>query len=232
MRKLLRILVGLVVAAATIGGGAARADPVTVTESSWSWQGACANWWDVVVGGEPGYVTVCGQHYRSADEYGEWENRWVRATRAVQTCDANGCTDSYEEVYAGPATADEFAIDTAAGTARFRITISGETDTCNVELDLQATEVSTTQSPWPWFYGSTGPGYASAYVVSGPKSAGAWASAPYGAGLWLGDNSYGSRDASGAGKVCDWITVTTPTDWAYMAFSASSSTDVSVTPTG
>lgn len=235
MRILARGLVtfGLVVAA-TAGAALAEADPVTTSDWSSSWEGACATWWDVVVGNEPGYVTVCGDSYRTSNQYGEWEERWVNATRTVQTCDENSCTDAYQEEYWGPATSAEFSIDYAAGTADFNITLSGESDTCNVVLDLQANGPSqTTDEEQLSFSGS--PGLDNGYVQagSGSKSIDAsWWFPPFGStSVGLADSSDSYRYAGGAGTVCNWITTAVSSDWAYLQSSQYSRTDVAVTPT-
>lgn len=233
MRTLARTLISLCAALTVTGSGSiAHADPVTVGENSSTFQSACAAWWSVEVEGQPGDVWVCGYLDRWADDYGEYEDRWVWAGRFVETCDENDCTYSSEE-YWGNATAEEFEIDVTAGTARFDIVLTEPSGSCGVDLDLEATGpfTSADPGPWPWFYGGVGPGYAFAYVESGSHSAGVWAYPPYGAFLGVGESSYGYREATGAGDVCNWVAAKTADD-AQLWSSEYSNTNVSVAPLG
>lgn len=206
--KTRRLLLNLATAGLVLGAaGAATAVPVTTSESSYSSesQGTCLGWY-VSSGPTPGWVSLCGHLSQSTSGSYSSSSRSVSATRQVQTCDASGCVDSYNETYGGAATPSEFSMNMETGVASFNITLAGENgETCRVSASATATGQYSVSDPWPTVFARLDPSNPYASVSSSGSSKGVQGFRN-GAAVSESDSVSKYRSASGSGSVCDWIT--------------------------
>lgn len=209
----------------------AGADPVHTSSYSYRYDWACASWYQEV-GNDYSEIEVCGQVSGGSEGY---EYRRVEATRSAGTCDEDGCTDTYEERYFGPADDAEFTMDIQTGVASIDIVLSGETagDECAVKLDLTAQDEPGDDDgdSWPSFRGRIHPEYPYVEAESGNRTIGASAGVPYRAEVSDHDYSSESRWAQASGQVCDWISNTQPTEDAWLDSYTESSSYTSVDAT-